>query len=148
LAGGLNAYQYAPNPISWIDPHGLDTYVVNRDLAAFGDSARPRWNVVTHTFAATTDANGSIVHTYSWGNEANLKGWNLDQSLDMRTAKDAISAGIAERVGGPEMDHAVAEAYRQLDKKENDHSNLILFNNCKTETQKLLGRAKKIMKAR
>ncbi|RQV04645.1 RHS repeat-associated core domain-containing protein [Burkholderia cenocepacia] len=23
LAGGLNAYQYAPNPIEWIDPLGL-----------------------------------------------------------------------------------------------------------------------------
>ncbi|QCP54368.1 type IV secretion protein Rhs [Trinickia violacea] len=25
LAGGLNLYQYAPNPISWIDPWGLET---------------------------------------------------------------------------------------------------------------------------
>jgi uncharacterized protein RhaS with RHS repeats len=24
LAGGINVYQYAPNPISWIDPLGLD----------------------------------------------------------------------------------------------------------------------------
>jgi len=23
LAGGLNLYQYAPNPLSWIDPLGL-----------------------------------------------------------------------------------------------------------------------------
>ncbi|EJJ6948119.1 hypothetical protein NJJ93_001007, partial [Salmonella enterica] len=25
LAGGLNLYQYAPNPLSWIDPLGLKT---------------------------------------------------------------------------------------------------------------------------
>ncbi|EAU3347228.1 hypothetical protein D8P29_24480, partial [Salmonella enterica] len=26
LAGGLNLYQYAPNPLTWIDPLGLDRY--------------------------------------------------------------------------------------------------------------------------
>jgi RHS repeat-associated protein len=28
LAGGLNLYQYAPNPLTWIDPWGLTKYVV------------------------------------------------------------------------------------------------------------------------
>ncbi|HFK4760495.1 TPA: HNH endonuclease [Citrobacter farmeri] len=26
LAGGINTYQYAPNPLSWIDPLGLSRY--------------------------------------------------------------------------------------------------------------------------
>ncbi|WP_309598804.1 RHS repeat-associated core domain-containing protein, partial [Yersinia similis] len=26
LAGGINLYQYGPNPITWIDPWGLATY--------------------------------------------------------------------------------------------------------------------------
>ncbi|HGF4896970.1 TPA: hypothetical protein ACF5BN_004907, partial [Escherichia coli] len=25
LAGGINLYQYGPNPLSWIDPLGLNT---------------------------------------------------------------------------------------------------------------------------
>ncbi|MFT2789727.1 RHS repeat-associated core domain-containing protein [Serratia sp. T13T92] len=28
LAGGLNLYQYAPNPLSWLDPLGLNTTIV------------------------------------------------------------------------------------------------------------------------
>ncbi|HGN3019135.1 RHS family protein [Acinetobacter baumannii] len=34
LAGGLNLYQYAPNPLTWIDPLGLtDNPLVGLDLA-------------------------------------------------------------------------------------------------------------------
>nr|WP_153101559.1 RHS repeat-associated core domain-containing protein [Paraburkholderia hayleyella] len=147
-AGGLSLYKYAPNSINWVDPLGLDTYIINRDLAAFGDSARSRWNIVTHTFTATTKSDGSIAHTYSWGNDANLMGWNQDQLLDIKTAREAINQGLAEKVGGPEMDLAIFQAYRDLDRKENEHANWILFRNCKTETGKLHDRTREIMRSR
>ncbi|RYC39743.1 RHS repeat-associated core domain-containing protein [Pectobacterium zantedeschiae] len=36
LAGGLNLYQYAPNPIGWVDPLGLNGH------CAFGNKSKPR----------------------------------------------------------------------------------------------------------
>ncbi len=29
LAGGLNVYQYAPNPLGWVDPWGLSVVLLN-----------------------------------------------------------------------------------------------------------------------
>ncbi|HIE5949033.1 TPA: RHS repeat-associated core domain-containing protein, partial [Burkholderia cepacia] len=40
LAGGLNAFQYAPNPAGWIDPLGLAKTTC--DLYAFGNASGPR----------------------------------------------------------------------------------------------------------
>nr|WP_233978803.1 RHS repeat-associated core domain-containing protein [Pectobacterium versatile] len=36
LAGGINLYQYAPNPIGWVDPLGLHGH------CAFGNKSKPR----------------------------------------------------------------------------------------------------------
>jgi len=41
-------------------------------------------------------------------------------------------------------DRCVEAAYNQLNKKENEHVNLFLFRNCKSEAGNLLDRAKKI----
>ncbi|MBN3723569.1 type IV secretion protein Rhs [Burkholderia sp. Ac-20379] len=49
LAGGANLYQYAPNPISWIDPWGL---------AKFGSGKGTHYANVT-----VTDASGNVLHT-------------------------------------------------------------------------------------
>ncbi|WP_175916699.1 MULTISPECIES: RHS repeat-associated core domain-containing protein [unclassified Burkholderia] len=41
LAGGLNAFQYAPNPIEWIDPLGLSKYIpAPSSLPGFPDAVR------------------------------------------------------------------------------------------------------------
>lgn len=73
-----------------------ESYVVSRDLAALGDEARSRWNPLIHTLTVTTDGQGNILHTYSWGNDANLKGWGLDQSIDLKTAREALDDGLAQ----------------------------------------------------
>ncbi|KFG92231.1 hypothetical protein GQ56_0138615, partial [Burkholderia paludis] len=36
LAGGINVFQYAPNPISWIDPLGLHCILADTDLVCRG----------------------------------------------------------------------------------------------------------------
>ncbi|WP_438792776.1 RHS repeat-associated core domain-containing protein, partial [Salmonella sp. C3244] len=37
LAGGINLYQYAPNPLSWLDPLGLKCgSLKNKDLGKNG----------------------------------------------------------------------------------------------------------------
>lgn len=145
LSGGVNKSLYAyQRPLGSIDPLGLDTYIVNRDLQLFGDSARSRWNPVTHTFTVTTNPDGSIAHTYSWGNEANLNGWNVDQPLDIKTAREALANGSAEKVGDANFDPYVDAAHKNLDKKENEHKNGIVYYNCKTETTKLMNEAKRL----
>ncbi|MGL6019745.1 MAG: RHS repeat-associated core domain-containing protein [Gibbsiella quercinecans] len=40
LAGGLNLYQYAPNPLTWIDPFGLTTCSPNKKTTYEGVSRR------------------------------------------------------------------------------------------------------------
>ncbi|AWV00319.1 hypothetical protein DM992_12825 [Burkholderia sp. JP2-270] len=41
LAGGLNGYQYAPNPIEWIDPLGLSKYIpAPKNLPGFPEAVR------------------------------------------------------------------------------------------------------------
>lgn len=132
------------DPLNGFDPTGLDTYKINRDLARFGDSAARRWNPITHTFTVVTNADGSIAHTFSWGNDANLKGWSIDQDLDLTTAREALDNNLAERVGGSELDPYVQKAFDLLNKKENEHSNWIVANNCKTETNKLINGAKSL----
>ncbi|WP_197466015.1 RHS repeat-associated core domain-containing protein, partial [Chromobacterium sp. F49] len=32
LMGGINIYDYAPNPLNWLDPLGLSSTVLNKDL--------------------------------------------------------------------------------------------------------------------
>ncbi|WP_424588041.1 RHS repeat-associated core domain-containing protein, partial [Buttiauxella sp.] len=143
LRGGWNGYSYPLNPVKNIDPLGLietaQSYVVSRDLAALGDDARSRWNPLTHTFTVTTDGQGNILHTYSWGNDANLKGWNLDQSIDIKTAREALDNNLAEPTLA--TSYCVEKAYNELNKKKNEHINLFITRNCKQETNNLLLKA-------
>jgi len=42
LAGGINLYQYAPNPLSWIDPLGLSGEPIGSENNPFGSSRAAR----------------------------------------------------------------------------------------------------------
>lgn len=77
LAGGLNAFQYAPNPISWIDPFGLSAA---SDLPRMKGRSVPRVGSVLNDagFAKTKDngvnetckhADGSEVRVHKYGNK-------------------------------------------------------------------------------
>jgi RHS repeat-associated protein len=144
--GNFNRYWYANNsPYRYRDPDGRDTYLVNRDLQVAGNSAASRWNPITHTFVVTTNSDGTITHAYSWGNEANLKGWSKDQPLDLKTAKEALEKDKAEKVGDSKLDKQIDKAFDGLNKKENEHVNKILYDSCKTEAAKLIAKAKSDM---
>ncbi len=59
----------ANDPQFWLDPFGLDTYSLDRGLNPDGAKSRnPEEGLFTHTFIYTTNPDGSLKHTYSWGN--------------------------------------------------------------------------------
>jgi RHS repeat-associated protein len=144
LLAGINTYSYVgQNPINNIDRRGLDTYIVNRDLdlSFLGGNSESRNDPFTHTFAVVTNSDGSIAYTYSWGNRANLQGWNADQPLDMKTAQQALQNGEAEWVGGSNFDPYVELVFSELSSPLFNHSNGIVTNNCKSETNNLINKA-------
>jgi hypothetical protein len=143
--GTLSTYAYVgSNPLRAIDPFGLDTYVANRDLSALGSNDKPRWDLFTHTFTFITNPDGSINATYSWGNDANLRGWNLNQPLDISTARQALADGRAEWIAGPSLDPYVGQAFNELNNPPFEHANGWFWYNCKTEKNNLLAEAKRL----
>jgi RHS repeat-associated protein len=146
-AGGINLYGYVENyPVNYWDPYGLDPYWQNRELG--GSERRSNSNPVSHTFTFTTNPDGSLKDTYSWGNEGNLKGWHKNRPEDRAAAQDALkNPKCLNKQGGADLDPYVEAAYNELNKPENEHQNLLVCRNCKAETTKLNNRAKALQKA-
>jgi hypothetical protein len=107
-------------------------------IAVLAATALPRWDLISHTFVVTTNPDGSVAHTYSWGNTANSSGWNPDQSEDLLAAAGALTAGLAEYVGSSALDPFVQQAYGQLNTAGNSHPNYGVIRNCKIEAHHLL----------
>jgi RHS repeat-associated protein len=147
LLGGWDGYAYGcNNPGTLVHPLGLDVFIVNRDLSALGETASQRWNPLTHTFTAVTDENGNVLNTYSWGNDANLKGWNKDQSIDINTAKKALQKSLAEKISL--SNDCISDAFSALNKKENENFNSLVVSNCKAETNNLMVITENICKSK
>jgi hypothetical protein len=54
----------------------------------------PRKHPLTHTFIYTTDKDGNLEHTYSWGNTYDKYGcgnWSVDSPEDVYAANKAIA---------------------------------------------------------
>jgi len=146
ILGGINLYAYADDsPTNFSDPTGWATYITNRLIA--GSTAVPGWEGVSHTFVFSTNPDGSIAATYSWGNTANPVGWNLDQAEDMKAAAQALANGDAQMVGGDYMDPFYRQAFDQLNNPANNHGNGWVHNNCKTEANNLRQRATQLWNA-
>ena len=133
------------NPVSIVDSRGLDTSVTNRDLSVTDNSARSWSKPLTHTFTFSTNPDSSITSTYSWGNAANLEGWNLNQPENINAAKQTLKNGDAKNVSPSFMAPYYRLAFDQLNKPANNHRNGIIYNNCKTETAKLNNFARELL---
>jgi hypothetical protein len=110
--------------------------VTNRALG--GSTATSPWNPLSHTFTFTTDDNGNVVATYSWGNKANSTGWNLNQPEDMAAAAQALQNGDAMFMDSDSFDQYYRQAFDILNKYEPNHPNGGTNHNCKTETGHLV----------
>lgn len=63
---GWNRYMYVKgNPIQYNDPSGHEIYSINRELG--GTEVRSTYNLVSHTYLATTDNHKQVKDVYSWG---------------------------------------------------------------------------------
>ena len=144
--GELNLFRYCGNdPVDYADPTGRDTYEQNRDLSVFGARWVSNSDPLSHTFVFTTTPDGSLAHTYSWGNTANTRGWNIDQREDIDAASKAIKqSNRLNKIGDRSLDPFVHDAYQEMNRKENEHRNGWFRNNCKTEARKLLDKAQQL----
>ena len=147
--GGLNLYAYVQNnPVNWIDPTGLATYQINRELG--GNEPRSTWNPVSHTFIAITDENGTTISTYSWGNIYKKDGFLQtkwappDMPDDVIAADRAIKSGKAFMISEGNLDPYVRKAYRKL--SISSYETWSVFDSCKHKTKSLLDRAFELAK--
>ncbi|HLO66688.1 MAG TPA: RHS repeat-associated core domain-containing protein [Holophaga sp.] len=121
--------------------HGV--FIQNRVLGG----RLPVQGILSHTFAFTTDANGSLQHTFSWGNEGLRGSWVMDAINDRWAAATAIYEGSGyKRVGGPELIpflHLEFDVLRSISSE--NHYNYLIINNCKAEANLMVSGAIRIM---
>jgi hypothetical protein len=144
-------------PYLSMPPSKAGVYRQNRWLRFFHPDAddqefEPVKHGVSHTFIFTTNDDGTLRHTYSWGNEyddSNPSHWYMDRDEDVAAAKKALgskSSKLGEKVGGPDLVDHIDKAYDDLHDSESEspsaHGNWLFFNNCKTEATRLVDRAK------
>lgn len=151
LAGGINPFVYVlNNPVNFIDPWGLDTYRQNRVLGIIDSSGIATREPFTHTFLYTTNPDGSLKHTYSWGNvyDENNKGlWRKDRPEDVNAAKQAIKNPNVrgEKVGDSSLDNYIDDVFNEWrdNPQHPSRHQWRLFFNCKNEATRLMNEAKK-----
>ena len=151
--GGTNLFAFAfNNPVNIADLLGLDCYRQNRQLAPkmyhHSPWPRSRHNPISHTYVFTTNPDGSLNHTYSWGTDANPRGWVEDYGPDRAAANQALKLGgnYLHKIGDSSLDDYMDQAFNQMNDKANDHKNGVIRNNCKSEATKLENKAKELQK--
>jgi type VI secretion system secreted protein VgrG len=118
----------------------------------------PHNGYYSHTFIFTTNPDGTLKDTYSWGNdgmgndgcipdpnERVPSRWYQNRPEDVSAATKAISSGVGtSRVGEPDMIPKIDRAFNELKDDPNSpsaHTNWFLINNCKSEATRLTEKA-------
>jgi len=152
-AGGVNLYGYVGNgPVGAWDPLGLDTYIVNRQLNPDGAKTRCAvYGPLSHTFGYTTNPNGSLKDTYSWGNDVDQNGvpsWFKNAPEDTSAAREDIRErktwgdrnAKGKKMGGAELDPHIENEFqkRKHDSNHPSRHKWKLTDNCKHEASELV----------
>ena len=139
-----NLYRYcANNPVTGTDPTGEDTWFGNRFLGH--TDAAPSWALVpftTHTFVYTTNGNGTVANTYSWGADSLSDGhWLQNYSKDVTGANAINNNGWGSWQGPASLDKYVQQAFDWISGNPG-HTNFLAFYNCKQEAIALVSIAR------
>ena len=126
----------------------MDSYRATRQIG----SDVPTDSLLSHTFIYTTNIDGSINHTYTWGNKYDSNGnglWTIDSPLDITTAK-LIYPFTTQRgnyIGNANLDLIIDTLVRIWQQTPNSsiHNHGGIYNNCKTEASRLTREAQKIL---
>ncbi len=151
--GGINLYGYGENRLTnAIDPLGLDTYRMNRQLNPFSKSDRdPRSlsNPLSHTFVCIADENKKVLATFSWGNvvkHGSNGDWNFNSPEDLSAAQKALNQGTgAAKVGGVALDRWIMVTGLDLLLNGGEHP-WALSDSCKDAATKLITTAQERLK--
>src|SRR5437588_8536464 len=146
-AGDYNLFRYCHNdPEDITDPMGLDTEEIDRLIKPLPPMATPFGLFEkVHRFVATTNKDGSIKHTYGWGENAFNGNWatGRDTPEDIAAAKMALKYHLSRHIGGSKFDSYIERAYESM-KDERSHLNLGICMNCQDEAARLIGRAQQL----
>ena len=71
-----------------------------------------------------------------------MQGWSKNQPEDRKAAEAALRIKLPRWEGGEDFDQKIDEAFDELNRPQNQHRNWVIINNCKSETEKLLTRAR------
>ena len=92
LAGGLNLYQYAPNPLMWIDPWGWCSSARTRTVGRTPGKGSVTGKAVIARMRAEGKIIGKDANMKFWGKDKNGKaGWYDIKLADMGHTKDAVT---------------------------------------------------------
>jgi hypothetical protein len=121
---------------------GAGVFWLNRKIS--GDT--PKIGFISHTFTFTTNPDGTLLHTYSWGNQGFNGAWIQDAIDDRIAANKALNdPQYFNFISGADFVPDVDRAFRALAGMSSEaHKNFIITSNCKDETDALVNMAIRI----
>jgi RHS repeat-associated protein len=149
--GGVNLYGYVGNGVvMWVDPLGLETFIIDRPLNPTGKTelpSKPTRSWIAHRFVCVTQPDGSLI-TVSWGNKYDQDGnglWSFNAPEDVSAAKHALANGNQGMSYGSKIDPFVPIALGKILMNGSSSHPWEMQNNCQHEAYQLVRSANELM---
>jgi RHS repeat-associated protein len=139
--GGAPQIQKTPSPNSC----SAASSVFRQNRVLGGSNAVSNGLPISHTFIFTTDSNGKLLNTYSWGNNGFNGTWVKNNPSDTWAASQALYGNIVlNRVGEANIVNNIDRAFDVLRGISSEmHFNGFVTSNCKAEADGLIEMAGK-----
>ncbi|MGF6512640.1 RHS repeat-associated protein [Pseudomonas sp. BT76 TE3572] len=118
LAGGLNSYQYVPNPTGWVDPLGLSSKLANCPKVKSIDPNEVRFSQTTVSYNKI-DNNGNSYNYDDLVSSMRAKGWQGDPIDVVRMPDGQLTSMDNTRV------RAAREAGIKVEARERGYNDLV-----------------------